>query len=179
MKKILVSGTGRSGTTFLIILYTLLGLDTGFDESNYENEIYSECNSGMERGYNSPYSIIKNPEFIFQISEIISSGIEIECVIIPIREYEKSARSRVSHGHNAGGLWHANNQEEQVNYYHKIMAEYLVNMVDYNIPTIFLSFEQMVSSPEYLYFKLRPTLKNISYDEFLVAYNNATAQQRS
>ena len=34
-KKILITGTGRSGTTFLIKLFTFLGFDTGFDKKNF------------------------------------------------------------------------------------------------------------------------------------------------
>lgn len=177
MSKTFITGTGRSGTTFLMILYTNLGLDTGFTESNYQDNIYAECNSGMEKSYTHQPNIIKNPEIMHQIPEIINSGTDIQFIIIPIRDYEKSAHSRVSIGLHAGGLWNANNQEEQVSYYHKIMAEYLVHMVDYNIPTIFVSFKQMISSPEYLYNKLKPTFKDISYDKFLEAYNKATAHQ--
>lgn len=177
MPKTFITGTGRSGTTFLIILYTHLGLDTGFTESNYQNAIQPVCNSGMEKSYDYQPQIIKNPQIIHQIPEIINSGTDIRLIIIPIRDYEKSAHSRVRIGNGAGGLWNANNQEEQVSYYHKIMAEYLVYMVDYNIPTIFVSFEQMISSPEYLYNKLKPSLQDISYDKFLEAYNKATEHQ--
>ena len=177
MSKTFITGTGRSGTTFLIILYTHLGLDTGFTEFNYQDSIFTQCNAGMEKHYTEQPQIIKNPEIMSQIPEIINSGTDIEFVIIPIRDYEKSAHSRVGRGYNAGGLWNANNQEEQVSYYHKIMANYLVPMVDYNIPTIFVSFKQMISSPEYLYSKLKPTLKDISYDKFLEAYNKATIHQ--
>ncbi len=179
MKKILVSGTGRSGTTFIMLIYTFLGFNTGFDSSNYLREIYEISNAGLEKNYDTPFDIVKSPQFVHKIPEIINSGIEIELMIIPIRDYEKSASSRVRNGPIAGGLWNANNQEEQVNFYHKIMAEYLVDMVDYNIPTLFISFEQMVNSPEYLFNKLKPTLKNTTYDQFLVAYNNATEQQRA
>jgi hypothetical protein len=42
-EKILITGTGRCGTTFLIKLFTFLGFDTGFDKTNYQmNTIVSE-----------------------------------------------------------------------------------------------------------------------------------------
>ena len=46
--KILISGTGRCGTTFLIKLFTFLEMDTGYSRENYEKHISTNCNSGME-----------------------------------------------------------------------------------------------------------------------------------
>ena len=42
-------------------------------------------------------------------------------------------------------------------------------MTKYNIPTIFLDFDIMISEPKYLFDKLENILneKNISFDEFL------------
>lgn len=49
------------------------------------------------------------------------------------------------------------------------MAEYIYYMTKYNIPTIFLDFDIMISEPKYLFDKLENILneKNISFDEFL------------
>ena len=48
MEKILITGTGRSGTTFLIKIFSFLDFDTGFNINNYKKYIFSNCNSGME-----------------------------------------------------------------------------------------------------------------------------------
>ena len=49
MEKILITGTGRCGTTFLIKLFSFLDFNTGYNRNNYKLSIYSNCNSGMER----------------------------------------------------------------------------------------------------------------------------------
>jgi hypothetical protein len=42
-KKILITGTGRSGTTFLIKLFTFLEYDTGYTKDNFHNYIDKGC----------------------------------------------------------------------------------------------------------------------------------------
>lgn len=69
-----------------------------------------------------------------------------------------------------GGLWYANNEPEQLQFYHEIMANYLFYMTKYDINTIFLDFDRMVNSKSYLYDKLGFILKEKSinslvYDE--------------
>ena len=44
MEKILITGTGRSGTTFLIKLFTFLEYDTGYTKLNYSNHISNNHN---------------------------------------------------------------------------------------------------------------------------------------
>jgi len=60
MEKILITGTRRCGTTFLIKLFSFLDFDTGYDRNNYKESIYYNCNSGMERAHNDKYYILKN-----------------------------------------------------------------------------------------------------------------------
>ena len=36
MEKILITGTGRCGTTFLIKLFSFLDFDTGYNRDNYK-----------------------------------------------------------------------------------------------------------------------------------------------
>jgi hypothetical protein len=181
--KILITGTGRSGTTFLIKLFSFLGFNTGFDRENYKNFIFENCNSGMERNYSSEYDVLKNPAFIANIEEIYKN-IKIKQVIIPIREYEKTASSRVFNQSSSintnfvpGGLWNANNYDEQLAYYHKVMAEYVYYMTKYNINTIFLDFDKMISDEKYLFDKLKHIFdeKEISYELFCSVYDEVTA----
>ena len=61
MEKYLISGTGRCGTTFLIKLFSFLDYDTGYNMENYNNHIFKNCNSGMERNYDENYYVLKNP----------------------------------------------------------------------------------------------------------------------
>ena len=72
---VIISGTGRAGTTFLVQLLTALGLDTGFDSPT--SGIFENCRAGMEwdlRHPNAPY-IIKNPwlcDYLHEIMGLVS-----------------------------------------------------------------------------------------------------------
>ncbi len=176
--KILISGTGRCGTTFLILLFSLLGLDTGYNIHNFKFDISENCNSGMERLIDSPHTILKNPRFIEDIENIIQNQtINIRYMIIPIRDYSKSAQSRLHYGDQNGGLWNATDYESQIVFFHKIMANYMYVMTKYNIPTIFIDFDKMISNPQYLYDKLKPILPNISFYVFFNSYKITTLHQ--
>jgi len=175
--KILISGTGRCGTTFLMILFTFLKMDTGFTITNFNNNIFKNCNSGMEKLVNDPHKIIKCPGFIEDIESIITK-IAIEYMIIPIRDYTAAAASRASHGKEPGGLWGASNEKEQVAFFHGIMANYLRSMVKHNIPTIFLDFDKMVSNESYLYQQLKPVLGDVTPEQFHMAYLVANVHQK-
>ena len=109
MEKILITGTGRCGTTFLIKIFTFLNFDTGFNINNYKEYIFSNCNSGMEKSYKDNHYILKNPTFMRDIEKIVKDkeNITIKTVIIPLRDLDESAQSRVNHKKNAGGLWNA------------------------------------------------------------------------
>ena len=179
MNQIIITSTGRSGTTFLIILYTLLGFRTGFDPTKISSYMLGKCNSGMERSYREQYEVLKNPDFFGMMDTLIQSN-QIQYVVVPIRDYAKSAQSRVNLGHDCGGLLRANNYQEQLAYYHQITSKYLQDMVKYDIPTIFLDFERMTTDVDYLYTRLSPTLSNrsINREVFNIAYQQATQLQR-
>lgn len=184
MKKILITGTGRCGTTFLIKLLTLLGLDTGYPAS-FQRYVDSRCNSGMERSINDPPYVLKNPNFLESMASILQT-VDVEHVILPLRDFEMSARSRALYQNHAGGFWNATTPTEQVDYYHKIISEYVLLMAQHDIPTIFLDFQRMVTDPMYLYQRLLPILTRhnhdlnhiISFDEFVVAYDTAQSTSR-
>lgn len=177
MEKILISGTGRSGTTFLIKLFSFLEFDTGFTKNNYQEFIDSKCNSGMEKRYNDKEYILKNPTFIDKIEKIVNDNqVKIKYMIIPIRDYNESAKSREKYSNGWGGLWNATNKEEQINFYYKIMAEYLLYMTKYEINTIFINFSKMVNDSLYLYNKLKLILNEnkITYTHFSYIYEKVS-----
>ena len=59
---VIIAGTGRAGTSFLIQLLTRLKLNTGF----YDIQLDKKCNAGLEYQIEEikhwPY-IVKNPRF--------------------------------------------------------------------------------------------------------------------
>ena len=174
--KVLISGTGRAGTTFLILLFTFLGLDTGFTRENYSASISENCGSGMEKLISSPHQFLKNPIFVRDIDQIFDQGIAVSSVIIPIRNYTQSAISRNKHQNKNGGLWgSATDIPSQETYFHRILAEYLDSMVKYDIPTVFLDFERMVTDDMYLFHRLKSILPpTVSSGTFKQAFGDTT-----
>lgn len=184
-KKIIITGTGRSGTTFLMLIFSYLNMDTGYkNEKEIRAAMYPDCNAGLETNSDGIFKnkktpkIIKNPNIILNLEDIIRSGVEIEHVFIPIRNYQESAKSRESHKQN-GGFWRAKNINEQVDFYHKIMSEYLFYMAKYDINTTFIDFERMIKYKKYTFDKLFPALKGISFEDFSKAFDKADRQQKN
>lgn len=181
MEKILITGTGRCGTTFLIKLFSFLDFNTGYDRNNYKSSISSNCNSGMEKNYKENYNVLKNPKFIMNIEHILKdTSITIKNVIIPIRDLKISAKSRVKHGNQNGGLWNAKDELSQIKFYKNILTNYMVLSTKYDINTIFIDFDKMINDKTYLFNKLKNILneKNIDFETFSCVYDEVSLSSK-
>jgi glycosyltransferase involved in cell wall biosynthesis len=176
-EKILITGTGRCGTTFLVRLFSYLQFDTGFDETNFDKFVNEVANSGLEKHHDEDHYIIKNPVYLEIMEEIVNlDSLIIKNVILPIRNFEDSAKSRVSHEQNPGGLWQANNEKEQIEFYNKILSKYIYTMTKYDIATTFIDFDRMVTDKNYLFEKVKSILleKSITFETFSEMYDRAS-----
>lgn len=181
-QSIIITSTGRSGTTFLIILYTLLGFNTGYTPEEIPKYLY-KCNSGMERQEIEvgKFDVVKNPKFLKTIAKINPEY--IHSVIIPIRDFIRSAKSREYYKNLEGGLIdNARDYKEQVVLYNQYIATYIQEMVLNEIPTTFIDFEKMIRDPDYLYSKLQPTFSinlnvNVSKELFYKCYQLSQSLQ--
>jgi hypothetical protein len=177
MEKILITGTGRCGTTFLIKLFSFLDFNTGYNRNNYKSSISSNCNSGMERKYTDNYYVLKNPRFMMDIENILKdTSIKIKNVIIPIRDLKISAESRVKHGKQNGGLWNAVDELSQIEFYKNILTNYIFISTKYDINTVFIDFDKMINDRSYLFDKLKNILdeKNIDLKTFSSVYDEVS-----
>ena len=176
VERILITGTGRCGTTFLMKIFTFLEYDTGFTKENYSQSISKNSNGGLEkRREYAKYYITKSPDFLCDLGYILNdSQVKIKYIIIPVRKYEDSASSR-ARNKGAGGFWCASNEQEQIAFYHKAMANLIFLTTKHDIKTIFLDFDKMISNKEYLFQKLKVILdeKNISFELFSDVYKQA------
>lgn len=181
MEKILITGTGRCGTTFLIKLFSFLDFNTGYNRNNYKLSISSNCNSGMERNYKDDYNVIKNPTFMMDIEKISKdTSIKIKNVIIPIRDLKMSAKSRVNHGEENGGLWNATDELSQIDFYKNILTNYIIISTKYDINTIFIDFDKMINDKIYLFNKLKNILdeKNVDLEIFSQVYDEVSLSSK-
>lgn len=179
-RHVVISGVGRSGTTFLIHLLTKLGLKTGFKAERVTNHINKDSNAGLEsnvRSLSAPY-IVKDPIMCDYIDEIVdSSEIILEHVYVPMRTLSDAAKSRVNISKKGagkpipGGMWKTNDPAQQEQMLATQLYKLLVGLGKMNTPVTFLHFPTTVKDPKYLYGKLDYLLKDIDYATFEKVFN--------
>jgi len=195
-KHVLITGTGRAGTTFLVELLTNLGFATGFTADEIKKKKNKLGRAGLEHRLlspNCPY-IVKDPWFCDYAAEALErEDVAIEHIFIPIRNLSAAAESRrfvTREGLKKkplmkriafflgkkmefpGGLWHTRslkkNAQEIVllNQLYKL----LLPLSEYHIPTTFIRYPRSVQDGQYLFEKLKPVLRDIDLTTFLDAH---------
>jgi hypothetical protein len=191
---VVITGTGRTGTSFLVQLLTYLGLDTGFSPSKMV--LHADARAGLEydiRATNPPY-IIKNPDFCDYAEDVIQNrkDIIIERVFIPMRDLHAAAESRrhvfkvakakltqdqwakvetSPRGSVPGGLWNGNDDFPQEIVLSEKHYKLTLALSDSDIPITLMRYPRIVRDSQYLYTKLRPILKEITYEQFEQVFN--------
>lgn len=192
---VVITGTGRTGTTFLVELLTHLGLETGFNPHDIESRKYKVARAGLEYDItqgSSPY-IVKSPWFCDHAKEVISQDdIVIEHVFIPMRDLHAAAESRrhvvrssiskmpffkrLKHSIKpriAGGLWHTNSSKpgRQEEVLLRQIYKLVLALSDTKIPVTFMHYPRIVKDCLYLFEKLKPILGEITYEAFHAVFN--------
>lgn len=180
---VIISGTGRAGTTVLVQLLTVLGLDIGFTDPN--SGVLPNCNAGLEfdiRFPAAPY-VVKSPWMCDYLDELLESGsVVIDHTIIPIRDLFAAAESRRDvtrrgdaslYPDNAipGGLWHTNEPEKQEAVLTVQLYKLIYALARWEVPLTLLHFPRFIYEPEYLYKHLAPIFGLADYCVFLKAFN--------
>jgi len=179
---VIISGTGRAGTTFLVQLLTELKLDTGF--SDPFAQVSENCNAGMEKDIRTPDApyIVKSPWMCDYLDSFLEQeDVIIDYAIIPVRDLFSAAESRRVVAAQSprggkpntvpGGLWDANIPEDQENILSKKLYSLIFTLVKYDIAHTFLIFPKFASDPVYLFSKLWFLLKGRRYETFQTAFN--------
>ncbi|MBL1212939.1 MAG: hypothetical protein HND52_06240 [Ignavibacteriae bacterium] len=182
---IVITGTGRAGTTFLVQILTHLGLDTGFTPDNMV--IDKNARAGLEhdiRNNDVPY-IVKSPWFCDYVGEVLNrEDIDIEHIFIPIRDSKSAAASRYNVFKNTpffkriitksayinGGTWGTKRKNKQEVILIQKLYDLLLSLSNTNIPVTLLKFPRIVNDSEYLFEKLKNILHDIEYHDFKLAF---------
>ena len=176
----IISGTGRAGTTFLVQLLTELGFDTGFKKGK---SVDPNSHAGMEldiRDPNAPY-VIKSPWLCDYLDDVLENGdIVVDQAIVPMRDLYAAAQSRREVTRKAqsgnsevpGGLWHTKNPEDQETILVTQLYKLFFALAKHNVPLVLLLFPRLVKDPKYLYQKIGFLLGDIKYDRFLEAFQS-------
>lgn len=178
---LIISGTGRAGTTFLVQLLTELGLDTGFQTST--PKLSPIGNAGMEwdlRAVNAPY-VVKSPWLCDYLGEVLEGGdVIVDHAIIPVRELHAAAESRRDVHRRSGptarpqevpgGLWHTDEPAEQEAILTRQLYKLMYELARHDVPLTLLVFPRLAREGEYLYRRLAPALPGVSREAFLGAF---------
>ena len=187
--KIIVTGTGRCGTTFLMRIFTYLGLPTGCSDITEDNiTMVHNCNSGYEiaieetiLGIDTTNYIVKSPKFLTHINDIYKHY-KIDLIILPIRDFSKCALSRTKYGKDPGGMiWGATDYNSQLQSFYASLSNFLLTTTQLNIDVIFIDFNLMVDDYDYLHEKLSFLIKKykVGKKQFINAFNKASFQSRT
>jgi hypothetical protein len=194
-RHVVITGTGRAGTTFLVQLLTHLGLDTGFNPQTIESKFYKVARAGLEFdiGFeNCPY-IVKNPRLHEHLPEILRrDDVAIDHVFIPMRDLysaaesrrfvEKSTLAQMSFSERLavaeskeplpGGLWLTYSTEpgEQERILLGQFYDLLLALSETAVPITFMRYPRIVKDCPYLFEKLKPILRGIAYESFATVF---------
>nr|WP_294502529.1 hypothetical protein [uncultured Rhodopila sp.] len=200
---LLIAGTGRAGTSFLVRYLTELGLDTNLSRAGASAAWDERANAGLEDlplpgGEDLPY-VIKSPwtwELVHDLLE--RAELRFDAVIIPVRDLTEAAASRcilelqAQHerfpwmgelertwehvGHTPGGMVFSTSPVDQARLLAVGFHHLLERLVKADIPLIFLAFPRLIEDPAYLFSKLRPVLPDTISVEAGLAAHRATAE---
>ncbi len=174
--KVIITGTGRAGTTFLVQLFTALGLDTGYTADNWREDYLDHCEAGLEWDLEDPASpyIVKNPGLCQTLPAALArERIIIDCAFIPVRRLEDAALSRIrvgGQGRTPGGLAGTSDPREQKARLAEGFHQLVETLVAHDIPHVFLHFPRFASDARYAFAKLRPVLGAIGEEEFTACF---------
>jgi hypothetical protein len=179
----IISGTGRAGTTFLVQMFTALGFDTGFNDVTAT--VDAKSNAGMEydlRDPEAPY-IVKAPWICDYLDAVLTRrDLVVDRAFVPMRDLFAAAESRreisrrsepmkLPNG-TSGGLWHTDVPDEQERILTDRLYQLIYALARHDVPTTLLYFPRLVQDADYLYAKLAGALGDVSIDRFRAVFRD-------
>jgi hypothetical protein len=184
---VIISGTGRAGTTFLVQLLSRLGLETGFG-SGAVTGMDATANAGLEcdiRRGDAPY-VVKAPHLCETLDAALADGeVVVDHALVPVRDLYSAAESRRDVLRRsisqlppqllAGGLFGTDDPAAQEAALATRLYQLIHTLAKHDVPTTLLYFPRLVEDAEYLFVKVRPVLpKGMEYTAFLEAFREVS-----
>ncbi len=183
---LLIAGTGRAGTSFLVRYLTGVGLDTTLSRRGDEAFWDEDANAGLEENAAEsdwsglPY-VVKTPWLHQLIDEILSRpDIKIDAVVVPIRDLVEAAASRViselramhhdapwmaelAHGWEVwgttpGGIVYSLSPLDQARLLAISFHRLLERLAQADIPVVLVAFPRLAQDADYLFRRLQTVL---------------------
>jgi hypothetical protein len=200
---LLIAGTGRAGTSFLVQYLHGCGLETHL--THHPNaKLYGEANAGLEDlpidGRPLPY-VVKTP-WLFEFVErfLGREDIAIDVAVLPMRDLVEVASSRVTlelqeryaslknpdvleectqwetWGKTKGGVVYSLNPIDQARILATGFHQVIHALAKRAVPMVFLDFSRMIEDGDYLYAQLKPYLgESIDRDAALALHRSLAA----
>ncbi len=185
---LIISGTGRSGTTFLVQYLTAIGLDTGFtlDEALQGPDDISRGGLEHSLGGSEPLpDVVKSPWLVDELPAALQERrISVRRALIPVRDLHDAAESRrrvfsaaQAQGrdplNHPGTIWRTTEPDEQEAALAVAMYHLLETLARHRIPVTLLPFPEIVHDHEALFVALSPELQahGISRSRSLEAFD--------
>ncbi|MBZ5758108.1 MULTISPECIES: hypothetical protein [Rhizobium] len=185
-RHLLIAGTGRAGTSFLVRYLTELGLDTTLSRSRDGQVMWDDtANAGLEEivsgtGENLPY-VVKSPWIGQYFEQILANPhIAVDAILIPVRDLVEAATSRTvlemraMHesapwmaeldqswevwGTTPGGVVYSVNPLDQARLLAVSFHDLIWRAARAEIPIHFLAFPKIIEDKQYLFRALQPVL---------------------
>jgi hypothetical protein len=164
-RHVMITGTGRAGTTALVQFFTALGFDTGYSLDEAMTRVDRLSKAGLEHTVideSSPH-VVKSPWLVDTIDRIMSNpAIEIECAILCIRDLHSAAESRrwvhdlaaletAEPASWAGSIWKTHDPSQQADVLARVVYDLVLGLSARPIRPVLLQFPRFVLDADYLH----------------------------
>lgn len=176
---VVITGTGRTGTTFLVQLFTFLGFDTGFSREAALASVNRVSRAGLEFSHLQPGRwpyVVKSPRIAQVLQRLLETAqVRVKLVILPVRAAADAAASRIRvsrEGERQGGMWLAPTEARQQGALLNVNHTLLCTIARFRVPHVLLHFPTLVQDGDYLFAVLEPMLRDHGVDaaEFAAAF---------
>lgn len=187
--RILVTGTGRCGTSFTMQVFTELGLNTGFDTQNHGFFKDRMCGQELQipddfkdEDFDLLPEIIKDPRLMITLQTHIEAGRRPRHVYVLVRRVGDAAQSRVFRGMTwdpatlterppaMNGLSEDQRIRKQADYLYVGLGQLVETLVIHEIPHTFALFPRLATDSHYFASTFHLALTGIPLQRVLQAH---------
>jgi hypothetical protein len=157
--RIVISGTGRAGTTVLVQILDELGLDTGL-RSGKLTPFEEQARAGLEFRVDYPDAppVVKDVTFAFRARDVLAlDHVHIDHVIIPTRRLDVAAASRVRAAEygkvpfKRGALAGTMRATDQARALAEVNADFIAALREHHIAYTTIEFPRFTKDPKYFH----------------------------